>query len=1006
MRQTWPPMPNRAPIDVDSFARFYGAVAGGEPTDRASRRPGHAETQPPTTRPDAREDKEEATTERVQAQPLPGPTKSEIAEILKRFGAPPAPPRPSADDPDLATLPDPPHEAHDPIAFDETLELKRGPARAPDERIGTVIAGRYRLRRVIGEGGMGTVFEAAHIGLEKRVAIKILSGLSAGHDQASERFLREARASSAVDSEHCVHVFDVGEDLQVGLYMVMELLKGKDLAEVLLKRGRLRAEAAAGVAWQVSLALERAHQAGIVHRDLKPANVFLSRSDDGSIRVRVLDFGIAKLVRDAKEVREGITQRGMIVGTPQYMSPEQAQGLPTVDARADFYSLGALLFECLTGTAPYPHLGTYEQTILKIMMEPPPRASSLVPDVEPAIDQLIAELMARAPEARPSSLEGGRARLAHVHPSLPLQRLVLGPPPDGVDSPRTGSGLAVESRPRTMPRAPSRIRWPVVGAALGLVAVIVVLWISARRLGGGERGGLPEKAGATPATQGEALTIDAERLEREGRGDLACARYEKASDADPTAARAALRASLCYFRKPQLGRAYYRRAWANRASLNERDAGLVDALEARFQRDPVDNGEWLERIDRLSKKFPEDAELHVLLHRGLKDADQLAAAVAELKRALEIDPKDLKALEFDADTQAYSGDFATARRDLEQCLGVARGALGCIEERAWIDGEEGKCAAVEAGGRRMLSVEPTYAEGFSFVANALFAEGSPLTAIRVLLRRRRELLPLREREGAEHADELQLAMLGGDLGTAEKLARTAYDALRGDPSAPDHGRAARTLVAILDEMGRPGDASSIAGEYLGGRDAWEPSPRLDDWALADEPTPRMLATRLHAGDLSLVAFERERGKTLQRYESRVVPQVRNFIWIYGYAAPTETAAEAKVAIDRLPAYLPLPPYTPLALAAADVGRAFFLAGRVDEAIPLLERATANCFPLDHPIEQTRAYYVLGQAREAEGDRTGACAAYAVVRDRWGVAKGRPATAQKALSRRAVLGCGE
>ena len=174
-------------------------------------------------------------------------------------------------------------------------------------------------------------------------------------------------------------------------------------------------------------ALERAHEAGIVHRDLKPANVFLTQADDGSIRVKVLDFGIAKLVRDAKGGREGITKSGMAVGTPQYMSPEQAQGLPTVDGRTDVYSLGTLLHECLTGRPPYPELASYEMTILKIMMEDPPRVSSLVPSIEPAMEVLVAEMMARSPDDRPSFAEV-RACLAQIHAPPASRRLALGPP--------------------------------------------------------------------------------------------------------------------------------------------------------------------------------------------------------------------------------------------------------------------------------------------------------------------------------------------------------------------------------------------------------------------------------------------------------------------------------------------------------------------------------------------------------------------------------------------------
>ncbi len=933
-------------------------------------------------------------------------SKERIESILRRFRPDIERPAHDAGEP---TIKDARTSEHGELAYDETLQAKRSLAHGADQRIGTIVAGKYRLLRVIGEGGMGTVFEAAHVELGKRVAIKVLTGVFSQqvHAEASARFLREARVSSALESEHIAHVFDVGEDLNLGLYMVMELLKGQDLADVLHERGRLPPETAAGIVWQVSLALERAHAAGVVHRDLKPANVFLSRADDGSTKVRVLDFGIAKLVRDASEAREGITRRGSLVGTPQYLSPEQAQGLATVDARTDFYSLGALLFECTTGAPPFSPTDSYEQTILKIVNGATPRASSVLPDIAPDVDRLVSDLMARAPEARPASLALVRERLAQIFPSLPTQRLVLGvstgraPQPQG----RTASGMSIASRRGGGLSAGAR-RAVVAGVLAG--AAVLAVGVGLRSKHANEEPITKANPAAPPPAKSTADPLVAAAIadEREGRSDLACSAYERASETDPSSGIAALHASLCFLRQPQLGRVYFRRAWTVRASLAEREAGLLDAMEAKFQRDPVDNDEWLARMKKLSARFDGDARLHVLFAHALSDSGRTSEALAEYRRAIDLDPSDPSALELHADAKAYMGDFDSADRDLAQCLTVAHGAIDCIEERAWIDGEAGRCSAVEADGRRILSVEPAYAEGVSFVANALFAQGSPLAAIRDLLRRRRDMLPEEERAAAAQEDELRLAMMRGEMATAEQLARVAYDGVHASLAASDHGHAARVLVAIQEEAGHAADASKIAGEYLSGRDAWEPGPVFEDWAMADEPTPLFLGVRLHAGDLAQGAFDRERAHAVQRWESRALMPSRDFIWIYAYAAPTETAAEAAKAVAELPSFPQLPPYTPLSLASADVGRTFFLAGRIDDAVLQLERATHNCFPLDHPIESTRAHYFLGKAREAKHDTRAACAAYAVVRDRWGGAKPLPVTAQRALQRMGALGCGD
>ncbi len=358
-----------------------------------------------------------------------------------------------ANDSNAASVPSRPGDA---LPLDRTSEWG-APQRASSlEAIGKVVAGRYLLGPVLGAGGMGTVFRAEHTDLGKQVAIKVLSATLDGEAEATARFLREAKAASTIESEHIAQVFDVGEDIHLGLYMVMELLKGEDLSRAIAGRGKLRPEVAAGIVWQVCLALERAHAAGVVHRDLKPANIFLTRGDDDSVRVKVLDFGIAKLVHDARSRSLGITQSGIVVGTPHYMSPEQAQGLETVDHRTDLYSLGALLYEAITATPPFPELETYEQTLFKLLSEDAPRLVSRIPDALPALDLLVAELMSRDPERRPSSAREVRRRLAAIFPALGRRRLVLseGVPSAPLVSPsvpprrsvpaRTGSGVTVD----------------------------------------------------------------------------------------------------------------------------------------------------------------------------------------------------------------------------------------------------------------------------------------------------------------------------------------------------------------------------------------------------------------------------------------------------------------------------------------------------------------------------------------------------------------------------------
>ena len=289
------------------------------------------------------------------------------------------------------------------------------PAPSNTPLAGKVVKGRYRIKRLLGEGGMGGVFEGEHIEIGRRVAIKLVSSVHARDPHVAARIKQEARSTGAIESEHIVQVFDAGEDEELGLFLVMELLKGEDLAAMLARETRLSPVVAITLVAQAAQGLARAHAARIVHRDLKPANIFISPRDDGSLLVKLVDFGIAKLLRDASDKEAGgLTRLGMVIGTPQYMSPEQAQGLTTVDHRTDIYSLGAVLFEIVAGVPPIQQMPTYEQTILQIMMKQAPRLRSIVPDAPQGLDDLCADMMASDPAARPQEMSLVRDRLVRL----------------------------------------------------------------------------------------------------------------------------------------------------------------------------------------------------------------------------------------------------------------------------------------------------------------------------------------------------------------------------------------------------------------------------------------------------------------------------------------------------------------------------------------------------------------------------------------------------------------
>ena len=290
---------------------------------------------------------------------------------------------------------------------------------------GSTVAGKYRVKGVIGAGGMGAVYEGQHLEIGKRVAIKVIDPSQAGSAEMAARFRREARAASAVESEHIVQVFDVGHDPEVGLYMVMEFLTGEDLATRLLREPRLDLDVALAIGRQTARALAKAHDAGVVHRDLKPANLFLCARDDGSIHVKILDFGISKLSdeepgsappagepkRESK--KSSLTHAGALIGTPQYMSPEQAQGL-AVDRRTDVWSLGALLYEALAGTSAYPETATFQQMIIQIVTLPPKPLGEIAPWVPASLAAAIHGALTRDIDQRIQDCATFAQRLAAV----------------------------------------------------------------------------------------------------------------------------------------------------------------------------------------------------------------------------------------------------------------------------------------------------------------------------------------------------------------------------------------------------------------------------------------------------------------------------------------------------------------------------------------------------------------------------------------------------------------
>ena len=267
------------------------------------------------------------------------------------------------------------------------------------------IAGRFRIECEIGTGGMGTVYRATHLGLERPVAVKIIKQEFASDRDVADRFLREARTMARLRHPHAAMIFDAGSLPDGRHFIIMEFVEGTTLSQALVRQARFSAEQAVKIAVQICEVLEEAHQLGIIHRDLKPSNIMLNERG-----VRVLDFGVAKVLVSADTTTtHATTGSGQIVGTPRYMSPEQCLG-QRVGARSDLYSLGVVLYEMLAGRPPFID-ALPSAVLVKQAIAPPPPLPQMRPDIPKQLTLVVHSLLAKRPENRPRTAAAARALL-------------------------------------------------------------------------------------------------------------------------------------------------------------------------------------------------------------------------------------------------------------------------------------------------------------------------------------------------------------------------------------------------------------------------------------------------------------------------------------------------------------------------------------------------------------------------------------------------------------------
>jgi serine/threonine-protein kinase len=380
-------------------------------------------------------------------------------------------------------------------------------------RAGDVLAGKYRVDRVLGQGGMGVVVAATHLQLDQLVALKFVLPEAAGSQEAMERFAREARACVKMKSEHVARVLDVGK-LETGApYMVMEYLEGYDLAQLVERYGPVPFVDTCDYILQACEAIAEAHSIGIVHRDLKPQNLFLTTSVDGRPFVKVLDFGISKFTASSKSGENmSLTRTAAVIGSPNYMSPEQLRSSRSVDARTDIWAMGVILYELLTGRVPFSATSVTELCAM-VLQDTPRNVRELRPDVPAGLADAIMKCLEKDPDQRYQSV----AALAYAIEAFTegraagsAQRILAvargSSPKASIPSSSHSSRVAIsggtsvswgETQLADKDKKPSRVK-VLVGAAIALVAVASIVFIGLVQVAGR----LPHKPAhaATPAT--------------------------------------------------------------------------------------------------------------------------------------------------------------------------------------------------------------------------------------------------------------------------------------------------------------------------------------------------------------------------------------------------------------------------------------------------------------------------------------------------------------------------
>ncbi len=872
------------------------------------------------------------------------------------------------------------------------------------------LVGPYEIRGFIGQGGMGRVYRAFDPRLERTVALKVIVVPDQGsaNDSArlsgefSARLLREARAVASLSHPNVVGIFDVGEH-DGRLYLAMEYVVGATLRTLATSDVPL----ARKLRWLVDVAraLEAAHKAGLVHRDVKPENVMIR--EDGA--VKVLDFGIARRTMaqggaEDERVQDTVTGGGVIAGTPVYMAPEQIRG-KDVDARSDQFAWGVTAYEVISGVRPWADTGDVLQVVARVLTEPPMPLEERTPGTPQPVADTILRALSKEPVARFASM----ADVADVLEPFAMQTTGGGSRiPVRVNERREdASAFAATTRiptsvsvsaPVDRAEAPAEAEktWAVrkiaqLAIPLLLLATLIVAVYVAQKLRPTTTTPTstptPTPSGSAPPRplstvhEADVAFREAMLLWHDGSTAKARASLRRSVELDPTFSAAHLEIAIQTVQEdPVSAQAAFQSAFEHRQMLLPRDVSLLEASEP-YVRPKPDLLEWETRLSRSIFEFPRDPELQLFLGRARDRQGDDEGAKEAYEAAVRLDPGFVPALAALAGTERNLGRPQEALAATERCIKQSPVATTCVETRYRLLSEIGECGRAREEAVHWRALDPQSPAAAAALARALHATGAPRPGVEEALARSWALTPEAKRAPREQWDRMLLAIVDGQLGPADDLARTYEAQLPAGADQFDHAQPARVRINVLYESEQTEAAVKAAHGYLDRMDAWAAYP------FATDPSIDFYEPLYRSGEITKVELERQRSLWVEREKQRLAggDQRGRAAWatwaLWGGFA--ETREEALEALARIPRDVapPVGGRRPVTLDFA-LGKVQALVGHANEAIPPLLRVAGTCASLDESMLVVRAHYYLGLAHEAKGDRPLARAEYAQVVAAW------------------------